>query len=387
MNFNIPYTKHNLIEDDIKAMNKVLISDNLTQGPFVSQFEKKFSKYVGSKYSIAVSNGTAALHLCCLALGVTKESKVICPTITFASSANCVRFCGGDVLFVDIDKKTLLLDIEKLETLLKNEKIEGIIAVNLAGRVVDFEKLRELSSKYEFWIIEDGCHSPGGYFIDSFGTKQYSGSGNFSDLSIFSFHPAKHIATGEGGMITTNNKELYEKLLLLRTHGIIKESKNFKSKTQFTNKVFPKWYYELQELGFNYRLTDFQAALGSSQLKRAKLNLKKRYRIAEIYHNFFENKDYIINHSRYLKGHAYHLYIIQVKQRDKLYKFLRDKHIYCQIHYYPLHKMPYYLKLYGDKTLLNSELYVKECISIPMFPELKKSEINYILKNIEEFYE
>ena len=223
INHIIPYGKQNITKEDIDAVVNALNGDYLTQGPTILEFEKKFSNYIGSKYSIAVSNGTAALHLCALVLGVKNGDKVITTPITFAASANCIRYCEGDVVFSDIDPETYLIDLIKVEELLvQNPKgtFKGIIPVNFAGRAVNLEKLRELAKRYDLWIIEDACHAPGAYFIDSKGITQNSGNGIYSDLSIFSFHPVKHIATGEGGMITTNNENLYNTLLSLNTDEI-----------------------------------------------------------------------------------------------------------------------------------------------------------------------
>ena len=232
----IPYGRQHITDEDIQAVTGALQSDYLTQGPRIAEFEEAFSNYVGSKYAVAISNGTAALHLCALALNVQEGDKVITTPITFAASANCVRYCGGEVVFADIDPGTYLLDINKVRELLESSPkgtYKGIIPVDFAGRAVDLELFRRLADHYDLWIIEDSCHSPGGYFTDSNGIKQLCGNGNFADLAIFSFHPVKHIASGEGGMITTNDKELYEKLLKLRTHGITKNESEYQNSIEF----------------------------------------------------------------------------------------------------------------------------------------------------------
>ena len=341
----IPYGKHNITKEDIDAVVNVLKSDYLTQGPKIKEFESAFANYVDSKYAVAVSNGTAALHLCCISLGIELGDKVITTPITFAASANCVRYCGGEVVFSDIDPKTLQLDIDKVKILLETAPkgtYKGIIAVDFAGRAVDLEKFRSLANKHNLWIIEDACHAPGAFFVDSKGKKQNSGNGNFADLAIFSFHPVKHIASGEGGMVTTNNKKLYDRLIKLRTHGITKDKDTFLNSYKDAGGIddYPNWYMEMQNLGFNYRLTDFQAALGLSQLKRADIGVDLRRKIAKKYFESFKNKDYIINQSGYIEGHAYHLYVLEVKDRLNLYNYLRDNHIYAQIHYFPCHLMP-----------------------------------------------
>jgi len=380
----IPYGRQNITDDDINEVVRVLKGNLITQGSEVPNFENAFASYIGSKYAVAVSNGTAALHLCTLALGVETGDKVITTPITFAASANCVRYCGGNVIFSDINPSTYLLDIKKVEELLKNSPkgtYKGIIPVDLAGLSVDLEAYKKLANEYNLWIIEDACHAPGGYFIDSMGEKQLCGNGKYSDLAIFSFHPVKHIACGEGGMITTNDKQLYKKLLILRTHGITKDP-------SLLHEDHGGWYYEMQQLGYNYRLTDFQAALGLSQLKRADEGLSRRREIATIYENAFKNKKYIKGQSGFIAGHAYHLYIIEVEKRDELFKHLRTHNIFAQVHYIPIHLMPYYRQFgwkNGDMTI--SENYYKNCLSIPMYPTLTEEEQKFVIKTIDDFYE
>lgn len=389
----IPYGRQDIQKSDIDAIIETLSSDFLTQGPRVIEFETAFAKYVGSKYAIAVSNGTAALHLNCIALGVSEGDRVITTPITFAASANCVRYCGGEVVFADIDPKTYLLDFDKVKLLLESSPrgtYKGIITVDFAGRAVDLESYKKLADEYGLWIIQDSCHSPGGFFRDSKNLVQNCGNGNFADLAIFSFHPVKHIATGEGGMITTNDKNLYDKLLSLRTHGIVKNSKQFKNSIELSGGVdkYPNWYMEMQELGYNYRLTDFQSALGISQLKRASSGLQKRKEIAEYYFNNLNDKFFIKGQSGVIEGHAYHLYIIEVENRLGLYNFLRTKNIYTQIHYIPCHLMPYYRKLgWSENDFPLAEKYYRNCISLPMFPTLSKTDLKYIIKTINKFYE
>ena len=394
----IPYGKQNITNEDIFVVSKALQSDHLTQGPLILDFEKKFAKYVGSKYAVAVSNGTAALHLSTLALGVKKQQKVITTPITFAASANCVRYCEGEVIFSDIDPNTYLIDLNKVKKVLEANPVgtfNGIICVDFAGRAVNLEEFKKLADEYNLWIIEDACHAPGAYFIDSNGIKQNCGNGNFADLAVFSFHPVKHIACGEGGMITTNNPILYKKLLKLRTHGITKDEDEFLNKQSWisdrnfkSEKIdYPLWYMEMQDLGFNYRFTDFQAALGISQLERASSNLRRRYEIAEKYNNYFKDKKWINGHSGFIEGHAYHLYIIEVKNRHNLYDYLRTKNIYPQVHYIPTHLMPYYKQFgweYGD--LPNAENYYSRCLSLPMYPNLTNEEQIYVMQMVEDFF-
>jgi UDP-4-amino-4,6-dideoxy-N-acetyl-beta-L-altrosamine transaminase len=387
----IPYGRQHISEEDIQAVVEVLRSDYLTQGPWVARFEEAFADYVGSEYAVAVANGTAALHLCSLALGVKPGDKVITTPITFAATANCVRYCGGEVVFADIDPQTYLLDILEVRKLLESAPIgtyKGLIPVDFAGRPVDMESFRKLADEFGLWIIEDACHAPGAYFTDSKGVRQKCGNGNYADLAIFSFHPVKHIATGEGGMITTNNRELYEKLLMLRTHGITREKSEFKNPVELAGGVndYPGWYMEMQELGFNYRLTDFQAALGLSQLKRADIGLLNRIKIANRYNEFMSNNSIINKFPAGISGHAYHLYIIETNERLELYNYLHSNQILAQIHYIPLHLMPYYgktLQIRGDLPI--AEAYYEKCISLPIFPSLTEDEQNFVLNIIKSY--
>jgi UDP-4-amino-4,6-dideoxy-N-acetyl-beta-L-altrosamine transaminase len=392
----IPYGKQNITKEDIDAVISALQSDYLTQGPRIKEFEDQFAKYVGSKHAVAVANGTAALHLCTLALGVQEGDKVITTPITFAASANCVRYCGGEVVFSDINPETYLLDIKKVKSLLENAPkgtYKGIIPVDFAGRAVDLEAYRKLADEYNLWIIEDACHAPGGYFDDSKSNIQKCGNGNFADLAIFSFHPVKHIACGEGGMITTNDESLYKKLLALRTHGITKNESEYINSVEFAcgqkseSKQYPGWYMEMQTLGFNYRITDFQAALGTSQLQRADEGLMKRRLIASIYNEAFKGQSFIKSQSSVIEGHAYHLYIIEVENRLGLYNYLRENNVFAQIHYIPCHLMPYYRKLgWKEGDFPNSESYYKGCISLPIYPTLSFEEQNFVVQLIIKFY-
>jgi UDP-4-amino-4,6-dideoxy-N-acetyl-beta-L-altrosamine transaminase len=390
----IPYGKQHITEEDIEAVVETLKSDFLTQGPKIEEFERAFAQYIGVKYAVAVSNGTAALHLSTLAVNVKPGQKVITTPITFAASANCVKYCGGDIVFCDIDPKTYLLDIQKVRELLESSPrgtFAGIIPVDLAGLAVNLEAFRKLANEYKLWIIEDACHAPGGFFKDNSGVIQRCGNGNFADLAVFSFHPVKHIAAGEGGMITTNDRVLYEKLLMLRTHGITRDTKLFRIMSPFAASSasaidYPGWYMEMQALGFNYRLTDFQAALGLSQLKKADLGLIRRRQIALRYSEAFETQAKVLGHSGFVPGHAYHLYIIQVEDRLGLYNHLRQHNIFAQVHYIPVHLMPYYRELgYREGDYAFSEDYYRTCISLPMFPSLTDEEQEYVIEKILNF--
>ncbi len=379
----IPYGRHHVTEQDIEAVVEVLRSDFLTQGPRVAEFEQAFAAYVGAPYAVAVTNGTAALHLSALALGIQPGQKVITTPITFAATANCARFVGAEVVFADIDPETYLLDIKKVEALLAavpRGAYAAIIPVDFAGRAIDLAAFRQLADAYGCRLIEDACHAPGGFFTDAAGQKQYCGNCQFADTAIFSFHPVKHIAAGEGGMITTSSRSLYEQLRNLRTHGI----QQIPEKREQDHGV---WYYEMQMLGYNYRMTDIQAALGASQLTRAEQGLQRRHQLASCYQEAFAGHDFITHLPAYDQGHAYHLFVAEFKNRDGLIRHLREKGIYAQVHYIPLHLMPYYRDLgWKARDLPHAEAYYEGCLSLPLYPALSDAEQQQVIKSVFDFY-
>lgn len=372
----IPYGRQNITQEDLDAVVETLQGDFLTQGPKVQEFEQKFAEYVGAKHAVAVTNATAGLHIAVLALGLKPGQRVITTPITFAASANCVRYAGSEVWFADIDPDTYLLDLASVRSLLESKPkgyFTGIIPVDFAGLPVDMEAYRELADKHDLWIIEDACHAPGGSFIDSKGNKQMCGNGKYADIGVFSFHPVKHIACGEGGMLTTNSTDIYEKLTKLRTHGITKEN---------MSENHGGWYYEMQELGFNYRLTDFQSALGISQLARNNESVITRNKIADRYKVAFEGK---IKYQSLAEGqvNAHHLFVVEVNNRKELYDKLREFKIFAQIHYIPVHTLPYYKKIgYQSADLSNAEAYYEKCISLPMYPTLTEEEQEYVIEKV-----
>ena len=376
----IPYGRQNITQEDIDSVVEVLRSDFLTQGPKVNEFENKFAEYVGAKYSIAVNNATAGLHLSVLALGLKKGDRVITTPITFAASANCVRYAGGEVWFADIDPNTYLLDINSVKELIESKPkgfFKGIVPVDFAGLPINMEEFRVLADIHNLWIIEDACHAPGGSFTDSKGIIQKCGNGNYSEIGVFSFHPVKHIACGEGGMVTTNSEKIFDRLISLRTHGITKKN---------MNENHGGWFYEMQELGYNYRLTDIQSALGISQLKKNYNGVKRRNDIANIYIESFKSKIkfQILEDGKF---NAYHLFVIEVENRKELYDYLIKNNIFAQIHYIPIHTLPYYKNIgYEGSELLNSEKYYSKCISLPMYPTLSDKEQSFIINKINEFY-
>jgi UDP-4-amino-4,6-dideoxy-N-acetyl-beta-L-altrosamine transaminase len=378
----IPYGRQTITQEDLQAVNDVLLGEYLTQGPKIAELESAFAAYTGAKYAVAISNGTAALHLCAMALGVQEGTRVITTPITFAASANCVRYCGGEVWFADIDPVTFTLSLDKTRALLESKPkgfFSGIIPVDFAGLPVNLEDFRTLADEFGCWIIEDACHAPGGSFANSAEESISCGSGIYADLAIFSFHPVKHIAAGEGGMITTNDEALYKHLLRLRTHGITRE-------VDLLTENHGGWYYEMQELGYNYRITDFQAALALSQLKRADAGLKRRQEIADRYTEAFKKAGIVTPFVNEGSQHAWHLYVIQIENRKALYDNLRTKNIFCQVHYIPVHLMPYYRQFgwnKGDFPL--AESYYDQCLSLPMYPALTNEQQDFVIQSILDF--
>lgn len=375
----IPYGRQDITAEDIQAVIDTLQSDYLTQGPKIAEFEENFAQYVEAKYAVAVNNATAGLHLAVMAMGLKSGDRIITTPITFAASANCARFVGAEVWFADIDRDTYLLSLEKTRELIESKPkgfFKGIIPVDFAGLPVDLEAFRALADEHDLWIVEDACHAPGGFFIDSKQQKQFCGNGVYADAAVFSFHPVKHIACGEGGMVTTNSEEVYKKLLLLRSHGITKEN---------MSENHGGWFYEMQTLGFNYRITDFQAALGISQLSRNEKGVVNRNEIATRYKAAFEGKlKFQVLPDNFLNAH--HLFIIEADDRKGLYDYLHANKIYAQIHYIPVHQLPYYKNIgYDAAVLSNSEDYYSKCISLPMYPTLSYEEQQFVITKVLEF--
>lgn len=379
----IPYGKQSITQDDIEEVVRVLKSEFLTQGPTVLKFEQEFAKSVGAKYAVAFCNATVALHTGFKILNRDISKKVIVTPNTFAASSNCVLYENGLVEFADIDPKTFNIDLNKIEELIaKNpNSYQGIIPVDFAGLPVDVERLRSIADKYGLWIMEDACHAIGGGFYNSRNEFIKCGSGIYSDLTVFSFHPVKHIATGEGGMITTNDEKKYKHLLKLRSHGIER------SESELKELAHGGWYHEMQELGFNYRMSDINAALGLSQIKRIESNVQIRNTIAKKYKEFLKGssiafQDY--DEEKFLN--AYHLFVIQSKNRKEIYDRLKDKEIYTQVHYLPVYKHPYYQENgFKDVQLQNVETYYSRTLSLPMFHGMSEEELVFVLNSLEKF--
>ena len=381
----IPYGKHFIDDNDIQSVIKALKSNNLTQGPLVEEYESKFAKYVGSKYAVAVSSCSAGLHISSIALGLLKNDKFVTSPITFVSTVSAGLHLNAKPIFCDIDKDTVNISIEKLEQILKKNKIKLLIPVHFAGLPCEMHKIKNLSNKYGFKILEDAAHALG----SSYPNKKKVGSCYYSDLCVFSTHPVKTIATGEGGMITTNNKDLYERLVRLRSHGINKNNDNFIIKNQaYTNKKRNLWYYEMRELGFHYRLNDIQSALGISQISKINKFLRARNAVVKRYREEISKK-IGLPAQPYYKYSSNHLFVLNLnfdllsKKKNEIMIYLREKKIISQVHYIPVPLHPYFQKLgYNTINLKNSINYFNASISLPCYYTLKESEQAYVIKII-----
>jgi UDP-4-amino-4,6-dideoxy-N-acetyl-beta-L-altrosamine transaminase len=379
----VPYSRHFIDQDDIDAVVQVLQGGWLTCGPVVEKFEQKLAKIVHAKYAIACSNGTTALHLAMLALGISDGDVVLVPAITFLASANAARYVGADVVFVDVDPTTGLMTYETLEVaiLANHEKsLKAVVNVHFAGQCENLETIHKVARKHDLLIIEDAAHAIGTIYIDESGKQHAIGSNSFSDITTFSFHPVKTIAMGEGGAVTTNNPEIAKKLKLLRSHGMIRDS------LQWEGDESGPWYYEMQELGFNYRISDINCALGLSQLENLKNFKLERANIVKFYDNACAGLNYL-NPLKKLQysDTAWHLYVVLIdfdilgKSRAQVMRELKEKGIGTQVHYIPLHKQPYYKNLCGEMTLPGAEGYYATCLSLPLYVGLKEEDQQHVV--------
>jgi perosamine synthetase len=372
----LPYGRQWIDEQDIEAVIEVLKGDYLTTGPYVSTFEQAVAQYVGAKYAVAFSNGTAALHGACFAAGISEGDEVITAPMTFAASANCVLYQGGVPVFADIDEKTYNIDPNKIEEKI-TDQTKAIIPVDFTGQPVDLDRILEIAKKYNLVVIEDAAHALG---------ATYKGRkiGSISDMTMFSFHPVKHITSGEGGIITTNNKEYYEKLLQFRSHGITRNKEKL-------NEYHGPWYYEMQFLGYNYRMTDIQAALGTSQLKKIDKFVELRRKYVAMYNEAFKDMDEIITPFQHEDGESsWHLYIIRLKldkltaSRREIFEALQQQNIGVNVHYIPVHFQPYYQQLGYKKGICpNAEKLYEEMITLPLFPAMSEKDVNDVIKAVK----
>lgn len=384
----IPYGKHFIDAKDIKSVCKALNASLITQGPNVNRFEKAVCKLLNVKYAVAVNSCTAGLQIAIQASNI-KKANIITSPISFVSTSNSILFNNLKPTFVDIDPESLNLDVNKIKLKLKKKnKIKGIIPVHLGGVAADSKELFKLAKKNKLVVIEDAAHSFGSNYKD--GSKV--GSCKYSDMSVFSFHPVKTITTGEGGMVTTNSWKLYQKLIVLRNHGIQKDKKLFRNKSLSSNKYGSNpWYYEMVELGFNYRITDFQCALGLSQLKKLKKIINFRRKIANIYDSHFRNFKNLKPLQKYFrKISSNHLYVIKINftnlkmRKNQIMKKLQSCGISTQVHYIPIPLHPYYKnKGYKVKNIPNSTNYYNYGLSIPIHLNLQKRDIFKIIKTLK----
>lgn len=387
----IPYSRQYIDKKDIQEVVKVLKSDFITQGTKISEFENDLAAYCGCKFAVVLNSGTSALHAAYFALGLNKGDEFITSPITFAATANAGLYLGAKPVFVDVEKTTGNVDVSKIEDRV-TKKTKLIVPVHYAGHPVDLKKISQIARKHNLFVVEDACHALGARY-----KSKNIGNCKYSDMTILSFHPVKHITTGEGGAILTNNKEFYRKLLMFRNHGITKDKTQFKNYNNLNNysisnnltSDFGPWYYEMQYLGYNYRITDFQAALGISQLKKLDTFVIRRREIAEIYNNAFKRNAYfdIPSETKYAFS-SYHLYPIRIKntyrnKKREIFSKLREKGLGIQTHYIPVYWHPYYKELGYKKGLcpIAEDFYQRE-ISIPVYPGMTNGNINYVIQTV-----
>jgi len=397
----IPYARQLIDRNDIKAVCKVLCADYLTQGPKISEFESVIASYCQAKYVVAVSSGTAALHLACLAVGLKKGDEVITSPITFVASSNSILYTGAKPVFADIDEGDACINTEQIAKKV-NSKTRAIIPVDFAGYPCDLEKIKAIAKRNKCFVIEDAAHALGAqYRIKGSGLSDKNrwikvGSCRHSDMTVFSFHPVKSITTGEGGAITTNNKEYYEKLIMLRQHGITKDSSKFLNPYHLSHNP-DKWYYEMQYLGFNYRLTDIQCALGISQFSKLDFFLQRRKKIVSKYNDSFKNLDEVLPlQNKDFAESANHLYVLRFKpdkfkcKKDKIFDEYHKNGILVNFHYIPVYLQPYYQQLGYKRGLCpKAEEYCREALTLPLYPAMSDSDVKRVInitkKIIREF--
>lgn len=377
----IRYATQSISEKDILAVEKVLVSDWLTQGPTVELFEKSVAEYVKAQYAVATNSATSALHLACIALGLQKGDSLWTTVNTFVASANCALHCDAQVDFIDIDPKSYNMCPEALAKKLSKAQRIGklpkiIVPVHFAGQPCDMKTIHELAKKYGCFIIEDAAHAIGSQYFDS-----QIGSCAFSDITVFSFHPAKIITTGEGGMLTTNSSEIYQKLLLLRNHGITRDPSLMLQPHQ------GDWYYEQQSLGFNYRMTDIQAALGISQLQRIDEFITRRIKLAKRYNEYLAGLPVVRPWQQAHGKSVWHLYVIQLmnsKLRTQVFDNLKSVGINVNVHYIPIHLHPYYKNLgFKEGDFPIAEKYYRKAISLPIHFNLQESEQEFVIEQLK----
>lgn len=370
----ISYGRQFIDDEDIEYVIKALKSESITQGEYVPLFEKLLSEYTGASYAVCVSSGTAALHIIYQALGLEENHEIITTPNTFAATSNACLYLGGTPQFADINLDDFLIDENNIEKLI-NEKTKIISPVHYAGLPCNMQEIKNTADKYNLFVVEDACHSIGSYYK---GSK--TGSLKYSHAAILSFHPVKHITTAEGGAILLQDESLYKKCIALRSHGIVREN--------FINTPTSPTYHEMQMLGYNYRMTDLQAALGISQLKKLEGFIKRRKEIAEIYNDVFHNMNIRVQKIYDDRVNSQHLYPVLFENksiRDKVYYYLKENNIFTQIHYMPVTCHPYYERLgYNCKNTPHAYEFYERELSLPMYPSLTNKEVEYVIEKIKE---
>ncbi|MEJ8303649.1 UDP-4-amino-4,6-dideoxy-N-acetyl-beta-L-altrosamine transaminase [Saccharibacillus sacchari] len=371
----LPYGKQLLDEADIEAVVQVLKGDFITQGPAIQAFERKVADHVGARYGVAFSNGTAALHGACFAAGITDGDEVVTTPLTFLASSNCVLYQGGTPVFADIDPLTYNIDPRQVEKKL-TPRTKAIIPVDFSGQPAEMDRIQEIARLHNLIVIEDAAHSLG---------AEYQGRkvGTWADMTMFSFHPVKHITTGEGGMIVTDDEAFYRKLLLFRSHGMTREPQ------ELTRNDGP-WYYEMQELGYNYRMTDIQAALGVSQMDKLDGFVARRRELAGIYNRGLAEIEGLILPEQHVDANSsWHLYVVRFLpehfqySRKEIFEQLRGLNIGVNVHYIPVHLQPYYQRLgYLKGSCPNAEQYYETCITLPLFPGMTDEDCEYVIQAV-----
>ena len=381
----IYYGKQNISEEDIKAVEAVLRSDFLTQGPAIERFERSVAKYCGAKYAVAVCNATAALHIACLSASLKAGDILWTSPITFVASANCGRYCGADVDFVDIDEKTYNMSVEALEEKLcrarkENKLPKVVIPVHLAGQSCDMARIKDLSEEYGFTIIEDASHAVGADYRD---TKV--GCCVFSEMTVFSFHPVKIVTTGEGGMVLTNRREIYENLKIYRSHGITRDP------ARMTHESDGAWYYQQITLGCNYRMTDIQAALGVSQMTRLDAFVARRRELAARYNALLHDLPFVTPYVMEGANPSWHIYVVRMipdrigKTKQQIFEEMKEQGIVLNLHYIPVHRQPYYEKLgFRQGDFPESEKYYEEAFTLPLYYDLTDDEQDRIVGALKQ---
>jgi len=390
----LPYGRHSVDDEDIAVVERVLRSAWLTTGPEVEAFEHNFATKVGTKHAIACSSGTAALHLAALALGLGKGDQVIVPTLTFLATANAARYVGADVVFCDVDPDTGLMTPETLERALRNaQNVKAVFPVHLNGQCADMAPLSDIARRHNLSIVEDACHAIGGTLSSTDGISSPVGSCAMGDITVFSLHPVKTVTMGEGGVITTNDEELYLKMASLRSHGMHRHPETMKNQSlaESSSGAPNPWYYEMQELGYNFRASALQCALGSSQLKKLDRFVARRQELTNLYDKRLKPLFPTVRPiSRVPYGRpAWHLYVVLIDfeatglNRAMLMQALYDQGIGTQVHYLPVHLQPYYQELYGMSQLNGADSYYARCLSLPLFPEMEDTDVDRVVQSIE----